>query len=170
MSINVPIVANVSSKDTIYTLIPSDSTLLSSIGISGPIIFQQVGEQRKYNITQKATNVAVKRMLDGNIITHHTPGTNLTMVEFTFSPASPTVQTLANVAKYQDQVGPVAFSLNVTNVVGATTTQYDLVFLTNPFSGYEENERQEDVVFTFTTVPPSLVNIGSLANAIGNVL
>ena len=170
MSINNPIVSNVSAKDTVYTLIPSNATLLSSIGITGPIIFTQVGEQRKYNITQKAANIDVKRMLDGNVITYQTPGTNLTGMEFTFSPASPTVQTLSNIAKYQDQVGPVAFSLNATNVIGAVTTQYDLVFLTNPFSGYEENERQEDVVFNFVSIPPSLVNIGSLANAIGNVL
>ena len=163
MSINNPIVSNVSAKDTVYTLIPSNATLLSSIGITGPIIFTQVGEQRKYNITQKAANIDVK-------ITYQTPGTNLTGMEFTFSPASPTVQTLSNIAKYQDQVGPVAFSLNATNVIGAVTTQYDLVFLTNPFSGYEENERQEDVVFNFVSIPPSLVNIGSLANAIGNVL
>lgn len=173
MALNTPLVGNATAKDTIYTLTPTSASLLPkllSIGIIGPIIFTQVGQQKKFNITQKPKNTAFQRMLDGNVIVYNTPVANWVGIEFTFSPASPTVQTLSNLAQFQDSVGPIVFSFNATSPTALTETSYPICVLTTPFSGYEENERIEDVVFEFAAIPPGLVNIGALTNAIGGLI
>ncbi len=173
MSLNVPIVGNATAKDTVYTMVPSNANLfskLASIGVIGPVIWQQVGQQKKFNITQKAKSANMVRMLDGNVLVYNTPVNNIVGLEVTFSPASPTVQTLSNIAQYQDSVGTIIWSLNATSPTNVTTTQYPILILTSQFSGYEENERVEDVAFEFLAIPPSLVNVGALANAIGNLI
>nr|WP_298657366.1 hypothetical protein [uncultured Flavobacterium sp.] len=173
MSINIPIVGNATAKDTVYTMVPSNASLLPkllTIGITGPIIFQQFALNKKFNITQKPKNAELQRMTDGNFITYQSPSRNLGIVEVSFSPASPTVQTLSNLATLQESIGNIVFSLNVTNPSSITTTQYPIFILLSSFGGYEENERVEDVTFEFGFAPSSLVNIGALANAIGNLI
>lgn len=173
MALNVPLVGNATAKDTIYTLTPTSATLLPkllSIGVVGPIIFTQSGQQKKFNITQKAKNTVMTRMTDGNVLVYNSPVQNWVGLEFTFSPASPTTQTLANLAALQDQIGPIAFSMNATSLTALTTTNFPIFFLLTPFSAYEENERIEDVVFEFAGIPPSLVNLGALTNAIGGLI
>ena len=174
MALNTPVVGNATAKDTVYTMTPSSATLysaLASIGVTGPIIFSLFGEQKKFNITQKPKSAMMKRMTDGNVLIYNTPVNNLSGVEFTFQPGSPTIQTLSSIAQYQDTIrGPIVFTLNATSPTNLTTTQYQIFVLTTPFSGYEENERVEDVVFEFLAVPPTLVNIGALANTIGSLI
>lgn len=173
MSLGTPIVGNATAKDTVYTMVPTSASLLPKLlsqGITGPIIFTQCGEQKKFNITKKPRNAQLKRMLDGNVLVYNTPIDNMVGIEFTFSPASPTVQTLANLAQLQDQIGVITFSLNATSPSNLTTTQYPIFVLLTPFSGYEENERVEDVVFEFAAIPPGLVNVGALANLAGSLL
>ena len=173
MSINNPIVGDATSKNTVYTMVPSNANLLPLLatqGITGPIILQQFGAQRKFNLTQKAKNTILARTTDANILVYNTPVSNLVGVEITFLPSSPTVQTLSNLAQLQDQNGTIVFSLNATNPTRLTTVQYPFFILLSAFSGFEENERADDVVFEFGAIPPSLVNVGSLANAIGNII
>lgn len=168
-----PLIGNATAKNTIYTLTPKSISLtavLTNIGIVGPIIFTQAGQQKKYNITQKAKSSEMVRMLDDNLLVYCTPGTNLMGFEFTFSPNSPTVQTLANLAVLQNSIGNIIFSMNVTNPVGLTTTTYPICTMLSPFSGFEENERTEDVTFEFKAVPPNMVNLGALTSLVGGLI
>jgi len=173
MAINNPIIGDGTSKDTVYTMVVSNANLepvLLTQGITGPIILQQFGVTRKFNLTQKAVNTAFARTTDGNAFVYNTPVSNWVGIEITFLPTSPTVQTLSNLAQLQDQRGPIVFSLNATNPTRATTVQYPFFILLSAFSGYEENERAEDVAFEFAAINPSLVNVGSLVNTIGNII
>lgn len=174
MALGSIIVGNATAQDTIYTMVPKSATLgslLGNIGVTGPIIFSLAGEQRKFNISQKAKSATLKRTTDGNTIAYNTPSSNIVGIEFSFQPASPTIQILSNIAKSQNTVGgPFVFSLNATNPSGQTTTQYEIFILTTPFSGFEENERVEDVVFQFEGIPPSMVNVGALASLAGGIL
>ncbi len=173
MSLNNPVIGDATSKNTVYTMVATNANLLPLLltqGITGPIIFQQFGERRKFNLTQKAKNTLFSRTTDANILVYNTPANNWVGVEFTFLPSSPTVQTLANLATLQDTNGVIAFSLNATNPTRVTTVQYPTFILLTPFSGFEENERAEDVVFEFAALPPSLVNIGNLANLVNNIV
>jgi hypothetical protein len=174
MAINNPIVGNATSVDTVYTMVPSNANLLPVLltqGITGPIILQQFGEQRKFNFTQRAKSGAFGRTTDGNVLVYNTPVSDWVGVEISFVPTSPTVQTLSNLAIVQRQLGgPIVFSLNATNASRITTVQYPFFILLTPFSGFEENERAEDVVFEFAAITPSMVNVGALANAVGNLI
>ena len=173
MAINNPILGDATSKDTVYTMVASNANLLPILatqGITGPIILQQFGAQRKFNMTQKARNTAFARTTDSNVLVYNTPINNWVGIEITFVPSSPTVQTLSNLAMLQDQKGTIVFSLNATSPSRGTTVQYPFFILLTPFSGFEENERAEDVVFEFAAITPSMVNIGSLANTIGNLI
>ncbi len=173
MSIFNPVIGDATAKDTVYTMTPTSATLLPILltqGITGPIIFQQFATQRKFNFTQKARNSAFMRTTDGNILVYNTPINNWVGIEITFLPTSPTVQSLANLAILQDSKGVMAFSLNATSPTRGTTVQYPTFILLSPFSGFEENERAEDISFEFAAIPPGMVNVGALANAIGNII
>lgn len=173
MSLNNPIIGDATSKNTVYTMVPTNANLLPLLltqGITGPIIFQQFGASRKFNLTQKARNTAFSRTTDANILVYNTPVNNWVGIEVTFVPSSPTVQTLSNLATLQDANGVITFSFNASNPTRATTVQYPFFILLTPFSGFEENERAEDVTFEFAALVPSMVNVGSLANTIGNII
>lgn len=173
MAIFTPVLGDGTAKDTVYTMTPTNSNLLPILltqGITGPIIFQQMGRQRKFNITQKARSTMFTRTTDGNVFVAQTPINNWVGIEMSFVPTSPTVQTLSNLALLQDSRGVLTFSLNATSPTRGTTTQYPMFILLTPFSGFEENELTEDVPFEFAALLPNMVNVGALANAIGNII
>lgn len=167
MAFNNTIVGNITAKDTIYTMVPKNSLLpiLAPLQITGPIIFQQFGTQQKFNVTQKGKNVEMMPTVDGNYVVYGTAISNIVELEFTFVASSPTVQILSNISQLQGK-NAFIFSLNITNPTMEAFTQYPNFVLTSTFSGLAENEKTDDVTFTFKASPPILVNAGSLQNII----
>lgn len=162
---------NASATNTIYTINVVSSDLLaklSPIGITGPIILTDFAEQRKFNITQKATSCEVVRTTDGNIMSYSTPNTDLVTIEISFAPTSQTIDTLKNLALWQQNNGiQITLSLTSVNPGGLKTIMYSPLILVSPYSGQDENIRQEDISFTFKGTPPSSVNLGTFINTIG---